>query len=112
MDKTLVEGKSLKFLYINSKISLLLTLLLQIKHSHSELLIIINNNNNNRKLKVGRPFNFDENLLQTLPKPSPSRIYIANVNEYLTEENLKSLFTPFGEIEQCSLIVRFNKLIE
>ncbi|KAG4096314.1 hypothetical protein H8356DRAFT_943371 [Neocallimastix lanati (nom. inval.)] len=57
-----------------------------------------------RKLKVGRPFNFDINLLQTLPKPSPSRIYIANVNEYLTEENLTSLFTPFGEIEQCSLI--------
>jgi len=57
-----------------------------------------------RKIKVGRPFNFDINLLQTLPKPSPSRIYIANVNEYLTEDNLKSLFTPFGEIEQCSLI--------
>ncbi|ORX57306.1 hypothetical protein BCR36DRAFT_395394 [Piromyces finnis] len=57
-----------------------------------------------RKIKVGRPFNFDINLVQTLPKPSPSRIYIANVNEYLTEDNLKSLFTPFGEIEQCSLI--------
>jgi len=57
-----------------------------------------------RKLKVGRPYNFDENLLQTLPKPNPTRIYIANVNEFLTEDNLTSLFTPFGEIEQCSLI--------
>ncbi|ORX80721.1 hypothetical protein BCR32DRAFT_268691 [Anaeromyces robustus] len=57
-----------------------------------------------RKLKVGRPYNYDVNLLKTLPEPSPKRIYIANVNEYLTEEHLKSLFTPFGEIEQLALI--------
>lgn len=57
-----------------------------------------------RKLKVGRPFNYNDNLIQTLPKPSPSRIYIANVNENLTEEHLESLFSPFGEVEQCALI--------
>ncbi|KAJ3169872.1 Poly(U)-binding-splicing factor puf60 [Geranomyces variabilis] len=57
-----------------------------------------------RQLKVGRPNNYQHGIGATLPPPVPSRIYIANVNEHVTEENVESIFESFGKIKGCSLL--------
>ncbi|KAI9004180.1 hypothetical protein BC832DRAFT_592866 [Gaertneriomyces semiglobifer] len=57
-----------------------------------------------RQLKVGRPNNYNSNVATNLPPPIPSRIYIANVNEYVSEENIESIFEAFGKIKGCSLL--------
>jgi RNA recognition motif-containing protein len=33
------------------------------------------------------------------------RIYISNVNDFVTEKNLLSIFEAFGKVEKCILIV-------
>ncbi|KAJ3032964.1 Poly(U)-binding-splicing factor puf60 [Rhizophlyctis rosea] len=57
-----------------------------------------------RQLKVGRPNNYNNNIAITLPPPPPSRIYVANVNEYVSEDNLLSIFSAFGKVEGCALM--------
>ncbi|KAJ3158635.1 Poly(U)-binding-splicing factor puf60 [Geranomyces michiganensis] len=57
-----------------------------------------------RQLKVGRPNNYQHGIGATLPPAVPSRIYIANVNEHVTEENVESIFESFGKIRGCSLL--------
>ncbi|TPX60701.1 hypothetical protein PhCBS80983_g01578 [Powellomyces hirtus] len=57
-----------------------------------------------RPLKVGRPNNYNHGIGANLPPPIPSRIYIANVNEFVSEENVESIFEAFGMIKACSLL--------
>ncbi|KAI8873812.1 RNA-binding domain-containing protein [Ramicandelaber brevisporus] len=60
-----------------------------------------------RALKVGRTKKYDEVMHSShsqLPEPSTSRIYISNVHENLTEEQLREIVQPFGEVEQCILL--------
>ncbi|KAK9764436.1 hypothetical protein K7432_008058, partial [Basidiobolus ranarum] len=57
-----------------------------------------------RQLKVGRPNNYSPALVDGLPDKPVARIYIANVNEFISEENLASLFEAFGVLEKCILI--------
>ncbi|KAI8866604.1 hypothetical protein GQ42DRAFT_114518, partial [Ramicandelaber brevisporus] len=60
-----------------------------------------------RALKVGRTKKYDEVMHSghsQLPEPPTSRIYISNVHENLTEEQLREIVQPFGEVEQCILL--------
>ncbi|KAJ3289935.1 Poly(U)-binding-splicing factor puf60 [Borealophlyctis nickersoniae] len=56
-----------------------------------------------RQLKVGRPNNFNSNAA-TFPSAPPTRLYIANVNEFVTEDNIASIFEAFGNIKGCVLM--------
>ncbi|KAI9101966.1 hypothetical protein DFS34DRAFT_612210 [Phlyctochytrium arcticum] len=57
-----------------------------------------------RQLKVGRPNNYNPSVSSNLPPPSASRIYIANINEFVSESNIASIFEPFGKIVGCALL--------
>ncbi len=57
-----------------------------------------------RILKVGRPHNYTAANLQGLPEAPNTRIYISNVSEHISEENLQSIFDSFGPIKACVLI--------
>ncbi|KNC97463.1 uncharacterized protein SPPG_07380 [Spizellomyces punctatus DAOM BR117] len=57
-----------------------------------------------RQLKVGRPNNYNPTVAKTLPTPIPQRLYIANVNEFVSEQNIESIFEAFGKIKGCSLL--------
>ncbi|KAJ3022813.1 Poly(U)-binding-splicing factor puf60 [Thoreauomyces humboldtii] len=57
-----------------------------------------------RNLKVGRPNNYNHNIGASLAPASPSRIYVANVSEQVSEENVESIFEAFGKITGCSLL--------
>ncbi|TPX68735.1 hypothetical protein SpCBS45565_g02917 [Spizellomyces sp. 'palustris'] len=57
-----------------------------------------------RQLKVGRPNNYNPTVSKTLPVPIPQRLYIANVNEFVSEQNIESIFEAFGKIKGCSLL--------
>ncbi|KAI9355039.1 hypothetical protein DFJ73DRAFT_285600 [Zopfochytrium polystomum] len=52
-----------------------------------------------RTLKVGRPNNYNPAIGQVIPVPSPCRIFVANVNENVTEEMAKSIFEAFGDVK-------------
>ena len=41
-----------------------------------------------RGFKMGRPSSFFSELPAAIPRPSSSRIYIANIHEYITEEDM------------------------
>ncbi|KAI8825672.1 uncharacterized protein EV422DRAFT_513784 [Fimicolochytrium jonesii] len=57
-----------------------------------------------RQLKVGRPNNYNPGIGANLPPPIPSRIYIANISEFVSEQNVESIFESFGKIKGCSLL--------
>ncbi|KAI8801946.1 hypothetical protein BJ742DRAFT_835053 [Cladochytrium replicatum] len=57
-----------------------------------------------RQLKVGRPNNYSVSILQTLPPAPPSRIYVSNIHEVVSEDNVEEIFKAFGDIKKCSLI--------
>ncbi|KAI9142836.1 hypothetical protein BKA69DRAFT_1123621 [Paraphysoderma sedebokerense] len=57
-----------------------------------------------RALKVGRPNNYSPQLLDTLPKAPSTRLYIANVSEFILEDHLENILAPFGEISGVALI--------
>ncbi|KAJ1340551.1 hypothetical protein BSLG_004645 [Batrachochytrium salamandrivorans] len=59
-----------------------------------------------RALRVGRPSNFANYDLSTLPQPMPlnTRLYISNVSELVSEDDIIALFETFGKVEACSLI--------
>ncbi|ORX99324.1 hypothetical protein K493DRAFT_335793 [Basidiobolus meristosporus CBS 931.73] len=57
-----------------------------------------------RQLKVGRPNNYSPTLVDGLPNKPATRIYVANISEFISEENLASLFEAFGALEKCILI--------
>lgn len=58
-----------------------------------------------RQLKVGRPNNYNPAVsVAALPQVA-SRIYISNVNEYITEDNIRSIFETFGALRACVLLV-------
>ncbi|KAJ1964609.1 hypothetical protein GGI12_001314 [Dipsacomyces acuminosporus] len=56
-----------------------------------------------RQLKIGRPNNYNMAVMQGFPQPPMERIYVANVNEAISEDSLKEIFAPFGEIKVCIL---------
>ncbi|KAJ2034444.1 hypothetical protein IW146_005837 [Coemansia sp. RSA 922] len=56
-----------------------------------------------RQLKIGRPNNYNLAVTQGFPAPPEERIYVANVNEAISEEVLREIFAPFGEVKACVL---------
>ncbi|KAI7857719.1 hypothetical protein BDC45DRAFT_500505 [Circinella umbellata] len=61
-----------------------------------------------RPLKVGRPNNYATAASSAeIPPPPTSRIYIANVNEMITEDNIQNIFEAFGQIKKCILLPDF-----
>lgn len=59
---------------------------------------------NGRTLKVGRPNNFSQAAYDNLPKPIAKRVFISNVNTYVSEEDVASIFESFGKIKECVLL--------
>ncbi|KAJ1654539.1 hypothetical protein IWQ61_005545 [Dispira simplex] len=57
-----------------------------------------------RALRVGRPSQYNPANLAKLPPAPEGRLYIANVNEHVNEENLASIFQAFGQLSKCILI--------
>ncbi|CAG8600223.1 2210_t:CDS:2, partial [Funneliformis caledonium] len=60
-----------------------------------------------RQLKVGRPNNYTAATAADnigLSPPPKTRIYVSNVNEYVSEEDLLSIFESFGKINHCALM--------
>ncbi|KAI9258882.1 hypothetical protein BDA99DRAFT_514433 [Phascolomyces articulosus] len=61
-----------------------------------------------RPLKVGRPNNYATAASSAeIPIPPKSRIYIANINEMITEDNIQNIFEAFGQIKKCILLPDF-----
>ncbi|KAJ2720278.1 hypothetical protein H4R23_004740 [Coemansia sp. Cherry 401B] len=56
-----------------------------------------------RQLRIGRPNNYNVAVMQGFPPPPPERIYVANVNEAISEDVLREIFGPFGEVSACVL---------
>ena len=62
-----------------------------------------------RPLKVGRPNNYATAASSAeIPTPPASRIYVANINELITEDNIQNIFEAFGQIKKCILLVKFS----
>ncbi|RHZ47608.1 hypothetical protein Glove_575g39 [Diversispora epigaea] len=57
-----------------------------------------------RQLKVGRPNNYTAATAAGLLPPPKTRIYVSNVNEYVSEDDLMSIFESFGKITHCALM--------
>lgn len=57
-----------------------------------------------RALKVGRPNNYNASIINTFPPPPDERIYIANVNELVSEKDLSEIFAAFGKLKGCVLM--------
>ncbi|KAF0516298.1 polyadenylate-binding protein 1 [Gigaspora margarita] len=57
-----------------------------------------------RQLKVGRPNNYTAATAAGLLPPPKTRIYVSNVNEYVSEDDLLSIFESFGKIIHCALL--------
>ncbi|KAJ3196647.1 Poly(U)-binding-splicing factor puf60 [Irineochytrium annulatum] len=57
-----------------------------------------------RTLKVGRPNNYNAAIAQTITPAPPTRVYVANVNEHVTEEMVRSIFESFGDVVDCVLL--------
>jgi len=57
-----------------------------------------------RRIKVGRPNNFPNDLPPGVPRPVPNRIYVANVHELIQEEEFESIFQAFGPLRSSVLI--------
>ncbi|KAI9321826.1 hypothetical protein BX666DRAFT_2023914 [Dichotomocladium elegans] len=57
-----------------------------------------------RQLKVGRPNNYAAAAAVPVPTPPRSRIYVANVNDLITEENIRNIFEAFGPIKHCIMM--------
>lgn len=58
-----------------------------------------------RQLRVGRPNNYNSAMSAASIQQIPTRIYISNVNEHITEENISSIFEAFGALKSCVLLV-------
>ncbi|KAJ2007290.1 hypothetical protein GGI04_001568 [Coemansia thaxteri] len=58
-----------------------------------------------RQLKIGRPNNYSLAVTQGFPAPPAERIYVANVNEAISEDVLREIFAPFGQVNACVLAV-------
>ncbi|PVU99474.1 hypothetical protein BB560_005493, partial [Smittium megazygosporum] len=56
-----------------------------------------------RQLKVGRPTNYSQALSSITIAPPPERIFVANINEAVSESDLTSIFESFGKVKQCVL---------
>ncbi|KAJ2745661.1 hypothetical protein GGI20_001986 [Coemansia sp. BCRC 34301] len=56
-----------------------------------------------RQLKIGRPNNYSLAVSQGFPAPPAERIYVANVNEAISEDVLREIFAPFGQVKACVL---------
>ncbi|OMJ27754.1 Poly(U)-binding-splicing factor PUF60-B [Smittium culicis] len=56
-----------------------------------------------RQLKVGRPNNYAAALACITVEPPNERIFVSNVNDAVTEEDLKSIFSSFGPVSNCVL---------
>jgi poly(U)-binding-splicing factor PUF60 len=57
-----------------------------------------------RALKVGRPNNYNPAIASMFPPPPAERIYVANVNELLSESDLSEVFGAFGAIKSIALM--------
>ncbi|RKO97735.1 hypothetical protein CXG81DRAFT_23223 [Caulochytrium protostelioides] len=57
-----------------------------------------------RTLKTGRPNSYNEIDVEKLPKAPAERVYVANVSEFINEENLKTVFESFGPLKGCVLL--------
>ncbi|KAJ3217497.1 Poly(U)-binding-splicing factor puf60 [Dinochytrium kinnereticum] len=58
-----------------------------------------------RNLKVGRPHNYNPTIGQSLSPAPENRVFVANVNEAVTEEMVQSIFESFGEVKACALLI-------
>lgn len=56
-----------------------------------------------RTIKVGRPNNFPSDLPVGVPRPKDVRIYIANIHELVTEDELRLVCEAFGTISECRM---------
>ena len=62
----------------------------------------------NRPIRVGRPTNTDqyqEIMDSTIEKSKTQPIlYVSNIQSAVTEDDLRQIFAPFGDIRNCVLI--------
>ncbi|KAI8853497.1 hypothetical protein BC829DRAFT_413712 [Chytridium lagenaria] len=49
-----------------------------------------------RNLKVGRPHNYNTSIGNSLPPPPETRVFVANVNENVTESMVRTIFESLG----------------
>ncbi|PVU99906.1 hypothetical protein BB559_000293 [Furculomyces boomerangus] len=56
-----------------------------------------------RNLKVGRPNNYADALKSITVEPPPQRIFVSNISQVVTEDNLESIFSSFGSVTKCIL---------
>ena len=61
-----------------------------------------------RHIKCGRPNNFPGDLPPSVPRPPPSRLYVANVHEMIGEADLQAVFAAFGPVKACRLQPDFD----
>ncbi|TPX76353.1 hypothetical protein CcCBS67573_g02370 [Chytriomyces confervae] len=57
-----------------------------------------------RPIKVSRPKDFAAATFELVPKPTPERIFVANVNDSITEDMIKGIFEAFGVIKAVALL--------
>ncbi|CAJ0752389.1 7346_t:CDS:2 [Entrophospora sp. SA101] len=55
-------------------------------------------------MNVGRPNNYTAATAAGFLPPPKTRIYVSNVNEYISERDLMSIFESFGKIIHCVLM--------
>lgn len=55
-----------------------------------------------RPIKVGRPQGYNTDILKQMAHPK-SRIYVANIHEIITEDDLKDLFSGFGRVKAVAM---------
>ena len=57
-----------------------------------------------RGLKLGRPSSYAAELHALVPAPPPARIYVANIHEYVTADDLAELCGVFGAVRTLCLV--------
>ncbi|KAJ3386681.1 hypothetical protein HDU80_000330, partial [Chytriomyces hyalinus] len=64
-----------------------------------------------RPIKVSRPKDFAAATFELVPKPTPERIFVANVNDSITEDMIKGIFEAFGVIKAVALLTQSLEII-
>ncbi|KAL7749495.1 hypothetical protein RI367_005049 [Sorochytrium milnesiophthora] len=54
-------------------------------------------------LKVNRTNSYNPDVFRHLPPRLPERIFFSNIHEQITEDSLRTVFAPFGELKNFAL---------
>ena len=58
-----------------------------------------------RTIKVNRPNNYNLSIFDQLPPASSKQLYLANLNEFVSEIDVRSIFEAFGEVTDCKMVM-------